>query len=452
MFDSAIIGTAAPSLDELRALLERLANLDGAGAGEAELVDQLTAMEQLKSGLAAAQARVTGTLTATRSRAEAARGVPVKDRCRGLAAEIALARHDSPARGNQHLGAALALVQEMPDTHAALARGEISEYRATLMVKETAVLSRPHRRQVDAELAGRLATLGDRAVAAAARKIGYRLDPGSVLRRTRGARSDRHVGLRPAPDTMSYLTGLLPVEQGVACKVALERHAGSLRSQGDQRTRGQIMADTLVERVTGQQSATGTDVEVKLLMTDQSFFNAGPGAGEPAVLEGYGPVPAELARRLVAQADEAARVWLRRLYADPVAGGLVAMESRRREFGDGLAELLITRDQFCRTPWCDAPIRHRDHVLPVEHGGQTAETNGQGLCEACNYAKQGAGWRARTHGRGAGFEVEIQTPTGHRYRSRPPDPPRTPGAPVAKSLFVEVSSGVHVPRPTSAAA
>ncbi len=86
----------------------------------------------------------------------------------------------------------------MPDTHAALTRGEISEYRATLMVKETALLSRADRRQVDAELAGRLAGLGDRAVAAAARKIGYRLDPGSVLRRTRGARGDRHVGLRPA--------------------------------------------------------------------------------------------------------------------------------------------------------------------------------------------------------------------------------------------------------------
>src|SRR5688572_864687 len=53
MFDSAITGTTAPSLDELRALLARLAKVDGAGASEAELVDQLTAMEQLKSGLAA---------------------------------------------------------------------------------------------------------------------------------------------------------------------------------------------------------------------------------------------------------------------------------------------------------------------------------------------------------------------------------------------------------------
>ena len=75
-------------------------------------------MELLKSGLAAAQARVTATLAASRSRAEAARRVLANERCRGLAAEIALARHDSPVRGNQHLGFANALVHEMPDTHA----------------------------------------------------------------------------------------------------------------------------------------------------------------------------------------------------------------------------------------------------------------------------------------------------------------------------------------------
>jgi hypothetical protein len=416
MFDSTIDGAAAPSLDELRGLLDRLAHLDGAGAGEAELVDQLTAMEELKSGLAAAQARVTGTLAATRSGAEAGRGVPARLRCRGLAAEIALARHDSPARGNQHLGAALALVHEMPDTHTALARGEISEYRATLIIKETAVLSRRHRRQVDAELAGRLATLGDRAVAAAARKIGYRLDPGSVLRRTRGARSDRHVGLRPAPDTMSYLTGLLPVEQGVACKVALERHADSLRSQGDPRSRGQIMADTLVQRLTGQATAEAVHAEIQLVITDQTLFGD---SDDPAHLAGYGPIPAALARGIVRAAD---RAWIRRLFTTADRSALVAMDSASRTFKSGLRRFLIARDDLCRTPWCDAPIRHLDHIDPVTEGGPTTADNGQGLCEACNYAKQAPRWRARRPP-GHHHQVETTTPTGHHYSSRAPDPP-----------------------------
>jgi hypothetical protein len=109
------------------------------------------------------------------------------------------------------------------------------------VVRETAVLSLKHRQQVDVELAGKLAGLGDRDTAAEARAIGYRLDPGSAIRRTRGARSDRYVSLRPAPDTMSYLTGFLPVEQGVACLAALRQAADIARVDGDVPSRGQVM-------------------------------------------------------------------------------------------------------------------------------------------------------------------------------------------------------------------
>src|SRR5690349_15243315 len=100
----------APGLQELEDALDRLAGHDGSGLGEAELVDQLRAMEQLKSGLAAAQARLTSTLAAQRSAAEATRGVPADQRCRGLGHEVGLARQESPVRGRQHLGLALVLV------------------------------------------------------------------------------------------------------------------------------------------------------------------------------------------------------------------------------------------------------------------------------------------------------------------------------------------------------
>lgn len=99
------------------------------------------------------------------------------------------------------------------------------------------------------------------------------------------------------------------------------------------------------------------------------------------------------------------------------------MDSRRRIFPRGLVDLLVARDQTCRTPWCDAPIRHIDHIVPAAGGGSTSAANGQGLCEACNYAKQALGWRARPGPGGAGEVVETWTPTGHRYTSRPPDPP-----------------------------
>ena len=91
-------------------------------------------------------------------------------------------------------------------------------------------------------------------------------------------------------------------------------------------------------------------------------------------------------------------------------------DSRARLFPAGLRRLITLRDQFCRTPWCDAPIRHIDHVVPREAGGPTSGHNGQGLCEACNHAKQAPGWRARP---GPDGTVTTTTPTGHTLTTRP---------------------------------
>ena len=55
------------------------------------------------------------------------------------------------------------------------------------------------------------------------------------------------------------------------------------------------------------------------------------------------------------------------------------------------------RDQRCRTPYCDAPIRHRDHAEPHNRGGPTSALNGLGSCERCNYAKEAPGWRVTTN-------------------------------------------------------
>lgn len=155
----------------LRALLDHLGALSGSGASEAELIDQIGAMEGLKAGLAAAQARVTCTLSVERKRTEAARGVRASERGRGLGSEIALARHVSPAQGARHLGFATAMT-EMPHTLRALCRGRISEWSATVLVKETAILSREHRTLVDAGLADRIDELGPRQLGNEARKIG----------------------------------------------------------------------------------------------------------------------------------------------------------------------------------------------------------------------------------------------------------------------------------------
>jgi hypothetical protein len=116
----------------------------------------------------------------------------------------------------------------------------------------------------------------------------------------------------------------------------------------------------------------------------------------------------------------------------------VAMESRARRFPSGLATFIGLRDERCRTPYCDAPIRHRDHATPHARGGLTTVANGLGLCERCNYVKENAGWQVSTNvDETATHTAEFITPTGGRHRSTAP-----PRAPVLVVSELEVSIGI----------
>lgn len=484
---------------ELAALPDQLAALS-TRVDDPERVDRIRALEHLKAAAAAAQARMTAAFVASQHAEQTAAGVRASRIGQGVATQVGLARRESPARAARYTGWAQLLVRELPATFAALERGETTEWRAMVVARETVWLTREHRAVVDGSLAGRLGDLGDRQVEAETRRLAYRLDPNGFLARSRAAERDRRVTLRPAPDTMTRLTALLPAAQGVAAYAALRVAADSVRAAGDERSRGQVMADTLVQRVTGQATADGVPVEINLVLTDETLLHrdtatgpqgaernvddrdassdtgkaadGGPtghgeatdhneatanddpaahgatpdhgkradldpaahgepgahaaavagerGADEPGILLGYGPVPAGLARDL---ARSAAVCWLRRLYRHPTSGQLVALDARRRVFDGQLRQAIILRDQLCRTPWCNAPIRHADHARPVAEGGETSYPNGQGLCEACNYAKQAPGWSTAPGPGGTGREVITTTPTGHAYTSRPPDLP-----------------------------
>jgi hypothetical protein len=404
---------------------------------ESTLVERIAELERVKSAAAAGQARATVTLDAARRSAEAAAGMPAARRGRGIASEVALARRDSPARGGRHLGFAKALVYEMPHTLAALETGVLTEWRATLIVRESACLDVEDRRVLDAELCSDAATLdgmGDARIAAAAKAIAYRLDPHAVVDRAAKAETERTVTIRPAPDTMTYLTALLPVAQGVSVYAALRRAADTTF---DGRSRGQVMADTLVERATGRSASAPTPIAVHLVISDRTLLGDDT---TPASVSGYGPIPAEVARKLVSAAatDPKSRATLRRLYTRPRSGALVAMESRARSFPNGLATFIGLRDERCRTPYCDAPIRHRDHATPRARGGPTTAANGLGLCERCNYVKEAAGWQVHTHvDENGSHTAEYITPTGGHHRSTAP--PRVATLVISE---LEVSIGI----------
>src|SRR6185312_396206 len=235
------------------------------------------------------------------------------------------------------------------------------------------------------------------------------------------------------------------------------------------------------ERVTGRTTADPARLEVQLVMTDRALLQ---GENEPARLTGYGIVPAQYARDLIrlrqdppqatqpgtgdrpqdsgppdtgrkappagtepgwktarqqAKQDRLRTLkvggvedaWIRRLYTAPGDGQLLGMDSKARKFPDGIRRMVMARDATCAGPWCDAPIRHIDHIVAWSQGGPTTLANGEGLCERCNQSKEADGWSA-TPLDGPARTVETTTPTGHTYTSTaPPLPGTNAGGPTA---------------------
>jgi hypothetical protein len=261
------------------AFLERLPSLDPS-LPDRERIDLISTLEAVKGGVAAAQARVAVAFADSQVVGQRAAGLSGTDVGRGVGAQVALARRESPSRGSRHLGLARALGGgELPHTMAHLSAGRTNEWRATIVCQETACLTVEQRQQVDAAIADELPTLGDARLRARVRGLAARLDNAAASQRASRAESARRVTLRPAPTTMAYLTALLPVGQGVAVLAAL-RKAAADRDPGDARTVDQVCADALVERVTGQARADAVPVEVQLVMPAETLFGDDTVEGE----------------------------------------------------------------------------------------------------------------------------------------------------------------------------
>lgn len=370
-----------------------------------ERIDRIRRFEQMEAALSAARAR------------EVAAFARSQRNDRSASAQVGLARRMSPFAAARYVKRTLTLTTDLPQTFARLGAGEVSEHRALLVAKEAGWLAPEHRAEIDAQIAPRLERLGTRRLVDQVKHLAYRLDPQGYLKRIHIAENERHVSVRPVADGMARFSVTAPLPQCVAAYASVRNRAASQVGIGTEtRSQSQLMTDAAIERLTGQSSAAAVPIQVNVVMTDQTLLNHGDG-DEPAQIVGGGAIPAELARRML---TGPAAVLLRKLYVDP-AGRLAAMESRSRLFTEAQRTMLILRDQTCRMPWCDAPIRHADHVIPHDSGGPTAIDNGQGLCESCNYTKANEGWVQYRRGEA----IITVTPTGHLYRSTEP---RLPGS------------------------
>ena len=161
MESGAGVGSSDEVTAELAAMLARFTALaigpdSGDVAADADRIDRIALLEQIKSAAAAAPAHAVGAL-----RPLAGRGAPRPRHSRpaavgrGIGDQIALACRISPFRGSRRLHVALVLYFDLPGTRALLAAGQISEDTAVTVVSQTCHLDPEPRRQVDAQLCGR---------------------------------------------------------------------------------------------------------------------------------------------------------------------------------------------------------------------------------------------------------------------------------------------------------
>lgn len=440
----------------LAASLSMLSAARPEGLSEAELLEVVSVCEATKGAAAALQARATAMFVEERdeqiARDRADGVVSAREascRRRGARAEVALARRCAPGQADRHVGLARALVHDLPCTLAALTAGELSEWRATIVARETACLSHEDRVEADRRLAGCLTSVGDRELAAAAHRASADLDAEALVRRRRKAVASRNVSVRPAADGMAWLSVLGPLAEVVGAYAALKKaeqaryvatgdpEVDAARA-ADERGRGAWMADTALELLSGRAEGQVQPVEVGLVMREEAIVRTGEGDRDEVEVPGWGAMPGEMAREhLLRLCDAGTATWLRRLWTAPGGRDLVAMDSKRRLFSGVLRQLVELRDATCRVPFCGAPIRDIDHVSPHARGGETSAANAMGDCQGHNLVKEAPGWRAEVTSTGLDpgggpHEVTLTTPTGNEYtctappllghgRSRDPD-------------------------------
>lgn len=427
---------AAPA-SVVAAFREDLAEADPSTLTDAERIDVIAELERLKAGAAAAQARLTAAF-ADGQGLPFVPDLPDPADLRPIGSQVALARRESPAHGDEHVRLALLLTGSLPRTMRALERGDISEWTATLVGREAAALNADQRHELDERLAPDLSRMSSRAGRMAARRIVAEIDAGAVRRRMERARQGRRVTLRVVGDGMAYLSILAPTTEVAGAHASLTQHAlsvvagacdGESTTGRDGRVRGvgAIMSDTALERLSGRAATEAQPVAVNIVMTDRSLLRWGEqslSSEEPALIPGLGPVPADFVRELLSDPEVAA--FYRRLFTSPDGRDLIAADSRSRCFPKGLRSMIVLRDQRCRTPFCDAPIAEIDHVRPHRAGGPTSYRNGLGLCRRCNLTKETPGYRVSVHdppdpGRAPGAHaVTITTPVGQRVTSLAP--------------------------------
>ena len=414
-----------------------------------EALAVLAGLDHLRASLAAVDATWQVAAEQRIRAADRGRGIPVSKQGKGANQELGLARRISPAASAFSLASARRLTQHMPGMVDSLWEGSVAEQQASVVAAALAGASPDTCARIDKMIQENphlLEGKGQKRLRSDIDKLIQKLEPETSRARAERAARARHVTMTPLADGMARVTAVLRGIDAAGMMRALATKARSLKAAGDRNPAPALEADLMVDAIlhphphphpTELQERSSSDsqertseeppehgdaqspapmtsaprrprptptLDIGIVITDTALLGR-DGDAECAQLEGYGTIPAHIVSdtllgRPPGQVQPAAELHpddevsavFRRLYTSPRTGELVAMESQARAFPAGLARMIRWRDTTCRTPWCNAVIRHSDHVIPYHRGGPTSLANGQGLCVRCNLLKELGLW------------------------------------------------------------
>ena len=374
-----------------------------------------------------------------------------------VTAEVAGALTVSERSAGALLCEAHTLTTERPMTLTALGSGRISFQHARVMCDETANLEPAAAAVLEAHFldpdapgfargcfAGELVPGRFRARARAWRE---RHHPVSIETRHTKSAKDRRLEYVPDRDGMAWLSAYLPADQAAGIWDRTTAAARALQGPAESRTLTQLRADVAaawlltagpgVDAAEGALSAGSVPAgsagagevpspRAQVLVTVPLFSLLGL-TEEPAMLDGYGPIPASMARRLVADGGTS----FLRVLTDPRDGAPLEIGRTSYRLTKPMRQWLRLRDARCTFPDCNnhSLDNDADHILAWADGGGTGVANLGQPCPKHHRLKHTTAWRpvGATRDEPPGWI----SPTGRSYPAEYQDwePPTWPEPP-----------------------
>ena len=300
--------------------------------------------------------------------------------------EIAAVTRANPRHVSNRIELAHALTTRLPLTMAALAAGEINEYKARRVMTTTEVLSDDLAAQVEQRVIPHAGDCDTTQLNRRLRTAVAIVDPEGFAARTEATRAQRHLQHERLDDGAGLLTLQGDVER---TQLAFDRTtaiARDLKTAGDDRTLDQIRADVALDCLAGKGFE---QAKVQVWLTLPATTALGVDA-QPGHLAGYGWLPAQRALELAAQQDA---TW-QRVLTDPATGQVVDVGRNTYRPPAALRDHVRVTYPTCVGPGCTRPA-HRcdlDHVEPFPVGSTTS-ANMRPLCRPHHNEKTHGGWR-----------------------------------------------------------